>query len=75
MLDVQAPDHISRKSRVLECLETLFAARASSRLRQWLFAFDQMQQIPVGIREEYQTVSLILEGLTVNWMFFTFRSA
>jgi hypothetical protein len=58
MLEVQAPDHISRKSRDSNGSNTFLSTRQNPS-GQRMFALDQMQQIPVGVSEKHQTVALI----------------
>src|SRR5260370_40114111 len=59
MLEVHAPNHISRKSRYRNALKTRSIKCLASSLGQRPRALDQVQQVPVAIGEEHQSIPLI----------------
>ena len=62
MLEVQAPAHISRKSRDSKARKVRLS-KPAPRLRQRLRAVDQVQDVAVAIGEEHQAIALDLERL------------
>src|SRR5580704_7337518 len=77
MLEVQAPNHIRRKSRYPNALKTrlskgtlglvpglIAVVKGSAGLRQRPRPLDQVDYIPVTIREEYHSISHAQIGLT-----------
>src|SRR5258708_32006986 len=59
MLEVHAPNHRSRKSRYRKALKTRSIKCLASSLGQRPRALDQVQQVPIAIGEEYQSIPLI----------------
>jgi len=63
MLEVQAPNQRSLKSRYWKALKT---RRSTMRLRQRLFALNQMEQVAIEVVKEDQSIALRLEGLAAE---------
>ena len=58
MLEVHAPNHITRKSGYANALKTLLNKRCSLSAgpRQGLGTFDQVNKIPVSVMKEDQAI-------------------
>ena len=65
MLEVQAPNHITRKSGYANALKTLLNKQysLSARPRQGLGSFDQVNQIAISVMKEDQAISGCFIGI------------